>query len=82
MITAEVIYEKTKKLDQATLQEVADFVDFITQKHDLQRLYDEMRKYFPQGEIETADQKLEYTTRTLSLEDMDAAIEYEAGQRR
>lgn len=82
MITAEVIYEKTKTLDKATLQEVADFVDFVAKKRNIQKQYDEMRKHFPLGKIEAADQKPEYTTKTLSVEEMDEAIAYEAGQAR
>lgn len=82
MITAETLYEKAKDLDTATLQEVADFLDFVTRKHDRQRQYEEMRKYFPAGEINKTLQKPAYTTKTLTIEQMDEAIEYEAGLRK
>ncbi|MCP4697121.1 MAG: hypothetical protein GY862_09765 [Gammaproteobacteria bacterium] len=39
----------------------------------------EMRQYFPACEFEPPDQKPVYTTTTLSIEEMDAAVEYEAG---
>ena len=61
MITAEVIYEKTKTLDKATLQEVADFVDFVARKRNTRKQYEEMRKHFPAGKIEEADKKLALT---------------------
>lgn len=82
MITAEVIYEKTKELDAHTLQEVADFVDFLASKQSSQKTKKEMRQYFPLGEIESYDQKPAYSNKTLSIEDMDAAIDYEAGLRK
>lgn len=81
MITAEAIYEKAKDLDSATLQEAYDFLDFLTykRKSDWQRVLEEKNQFFPETELETPNQKPVYTTRTLSLEEMDAAIEYEAG---
>ncbi len=40
----------------------------------------EQRKYFPVTEIETLEQKPSYSTKVLSIEDMDAAIEHEASK--
>lgn len=82
MITAEAIYEKAKVLDAYTLQEVADFLDFVASKHDFRKLQDEKRKYFPVVEMETIEQRPKYTGKSVSLEDMDAAIEYEASKAR
>ena len=80
MITAEAIYEKAKVLDAYTLQEVADFLDFVVSKHGIRKLQDEKRKYFPMTAIESPDQKPSFSTKVLSIEDMDAAIEHEASQ--
>lgn len=82
MVTAEVIYEKAKLLDSITLQEVADFLDFVAYKRkaDFQKLLEEKRQYFPETKPEPPDAKPVYTTKTLTLEEMDAAVEYEAGQ--
>lgn len=84
MVTAEAIYQKAKELDADTLQEAYDFIDFLAykQKTDFQRMLEEKRRYFPETSLEPADQKPGYTTRTLSLEEMDAAIDFEAGQRK
>ncbi|MFO1375231.1 MAG: N-6 DNA methylase [Agitococcus sp.] len=43
---------------------------------------DEKRKYFPVTEIETIEQKPKYTGKSVTLEDMDAAIEHEASKAR
>ena len=80
MITAEMIYEKAKALDAFTLQEVSDFLDFVTSKHDWRKLQEQKRLFFPVTEIESLDQKPSYSTKVLSIEDMDAAIEYEASR--
>jgi hypothetical protein len=80
MITAEAIYEKAKMLDAYTLQEVADFLDFVVSKHDWRKLQEQKRQFFPVTEIESLDQKPSYSTKVLSIEDMDAAIEYEASR--
>ena len=81
MIAAEAIYEKAKDLDSATLQEAYDFLDFLAykSKSDWLRILEEKKRYFPETELELPNQKPVYTTRTLALEEMDAAIEYEAG---
>ena len=81
MVTAEVIYEKAKLLDSVTLQEVADFLDFIAYKRkaDFQKLLEEKRQYFPETKLQLPRQKPAYTTKTLTLEDMDAAIEEQVG---
>jgi hypothetical protein len=81
MVTAEVIYEKAKLLDSITLQEVADFLDFVAYKRkaDFQKLLEEKRQYFPETKLKLPRKKPAYTTKTLTLEDMDAAIEEQAG---
>lgn len=81
MITAEAIYEKAKQLDTVTLQEVADFLDFVAYKRkaDFQQLLGEKQQYFPSTQLEAPEAKPAYTTRTLTLEEMDAAVEDEAG---
>lgn len=83
MVTAEAIYEKAKELDTATLQEAYDFLDFLAyrRKSDFQRMLEEKSRYFPETTLEPPDRKPAYTARTLTLEDMDAAVEYEAGLR-
>ncbi|MCP4696996.1 MAG: hypothetical protein GY862_09120 [Gammaproteobacteria bacterium] len=80
MDTAETIYQKIKMLDTHTLLEVADFIDFLLSQHHVQKMQEEMRQYFPAREFEPPDQKPVYTTTTLSIEEMDAAVEYEAGK--
>ncbi len=80
MITAELIYEKAKMLDSYTLQEVADFLDFVASKKDMRKLQEDKRKYFPVVAIESPDQKPNLSTKVLSVEEMNAAIEYEASR--
>ncbi len=84
MITAEVIYEKAKQLDHSLLQEAADFIDFLSYKRqaDFKKLLEEKNKYFPETSIESPTDKPAYTKKVLTLEEMDAAVEYEAGQHR
>ena len=82
MITAETIYEKAKQLDSNTLQVVADFVDFVAGKRSKQQQFAEMRRYFPAGKLETSVEKPAYTTKKLTIEEMDQAVEYEAGLRK
>ncbi len=79
MITAETIYQKVKTLDTQTLQEVSNFLDFMLSKRNEQTMKEEMRKHFPTTEFEAFNQKPVYTTKTLTIEAMDAAVEYEAG---
>lgn len=79
MVTAEMIYQKAQTLDTATLQELYDFLEFLAfRKNRVQQ----MREYFPATTLETPDQKPAYSTRTLTLEEMNAAVEFEAGQQR
>ncbi len=84
MVSAEVIYEKAKQLDTATLQEAYDFLDFLAhrRKSGFQEMLEKKRDFFPETALENPGQKPVYTTRTLSLEEMDAAVEYEAGLRK
>lgn len=78
MVTAELVYEKAKELDNSTLELVIDFMEFIAVKKRARSQLEEMRHYFPLGKIEAPDQKPPYITKTVTLEEMDAAIEYEA----
>lgn len=66
------------------MQEAYDFIDFLAYKHtsDWRRMLEEKRQYFPETEWEAPDQKPAYSTRTLTLEEMDAAVELKAGQRK
>ena len=82
MITAETIYQKAKQLDHSLLQEAADFIDFLAYKRkaDFERMLHEKRQYFTETEIELPTDKPAYVTKQLTLEEMDAAVEYEAGQ--
>lgn len=82
MVTAELIYEKAKKLDSTTLELIDDFMEFIAVKQEKRKHFEEMRRYFPLGKIESPEQKPPYITRTVSLEEMDAAIDYEASLRK
>lgn len=82
MITAETIYQKAKQLDHSLLQEAADFIDFLAYKRkaDFEQMVDEKRHYFADTEIELATDKPAYVTKQLTVEEMDAAVDYEAGQ--
>ena len=84
MMTAEAIYEKAKQLDAYKLQEAYDFIDFLDHKRksDFQKRLDDKRKYFPETALEPPTLKPAYTTRTLTLEEMDAAVDFEAGLRK
>lgn len=82
MITAEVLYERLKQLDSNTLELLAKIMDLIVSRPTAKPQFEEMRRYFPLGKIEAPDQKPPYVTRTVSLEEMDAAIDYEAGLRK
>ncbi|CAA6828038.1 MAG: Unknown protein [uncultured Thiotrichaceae bacterium] len=68
MITTETI--KAKQQDPSLLQESADFAWIL----------DEKRKYFAETEIECPTDKPAYVTKQLTLEEMDAAVEHEAGR--
>jgi hypothetical protein len=78
MTTAEDIYQKAKTLDQKTLQEIANFMDFLLSKQDL--LEQEKRKYFPETKLEPPDAPPVHKGRALTIEEMDAAVADEAGR--
>jgi hypothetical protein len=42
-------------------------------------MLEEKRKYFPETKLQLPRQKPAYTTKILTLEDMDSAIEEQAG---
>ncbi|WP_020396729.1 hypothetical protein [Thiolinea disciformis] len=81
-MTYEELQLKIKTLDPSYLQQIADFIDFINQKKQktFQQMIMEKRKYFPETQFTPATAKPAYTTRTLSIEDMNAAVDYEAGE--
>ena len=76
MTTTEMIYKKAQSLDATKLQELNDFLDFLLQKKQTAKLKDEL---FPISKLETPDARTPYTGKTLTIEDMDAAISYETG---
>ena len=82
MITHEQLQLKIKTLDPAILQEIADFIDFISMKKQksFQEMIAEKRKYFPETQFTLPKDKPAHTKRVLSIEDMDAAVDYEAGE--
>lgn len=43
-------------------------------------MLEEKRKYFPETKIEPPTEKPTYVKKVLTLDEMDAAVEYEAGQ--
>jgi hypothetical protein len=55
-------------------------LDFVINKHDIRKLQDEKRKYFPVSAIESPEQKPSYSTKIVSTEEMNAVVEYEASQ--
>lgn len=60
----------TKIIHHKTKQEADSF----------ERLLDEKRQYFAETEVESPTDKPAYVTKKLTLEEMDAAVEYEAGR--
>ncbi len=78
MTTIEAIYKKAHALDALRLQELNDFLDFLLQKKKLEQLDPAL---FPATELEAPDGISPYTGKSLSLEEMDDAIHFEAEKR-
>ena len=78
MTTVDQIHKKAELPDPLRLQELADFLDFLLAKKSPKP--DE--QVFPMTQLESSDQTSVYHGRPLSLEEMDKAVEWEAGQRR
>ena len=76
MTTIEAIYRKAKYLDALRLQELSDFLDFLLQKKKAKKIAD---KLFPRTELESPNRISPYIGKPLSLDDMDNAIQFEAG---
>lgn len=77
MITAEQIYHKVQSLDPLSLQELANFLDYLLNKKSMSANSDEI---FPETQLETIDTPSVYKGKPLTLEDMNKAIEWEASQ--
>lgn len=75
MTTIDAIYKKVKYLDALKLQELSDFLDFLLQK----KMKKTANELFPRTELEAADSVSPYFGKPLSLDDMDNAIQFEAG---
>ena len=77
MNTTELIYKKAKTLDEIGLQELNNFLDFLLMKKSKAKTKEEL---FSVTELETPLSSSPYTGKVLTIEEMDAAIHYEAGQ--
>ncbi len=77
MTTTELIYKKAQTLDEFRLQELSDFLDFLLQKKSKQTKEESL---FPNTRLESPDADSPYIGKSLSIEDMDNAVSYEAGQ--
>jgi len=76
MTTTELIYKKAQTLDDFRLQELNDFLDFLLQKKPKHN----KEAVFPVTKLESFDANSPYSGNPLSLEDMDNAVSFEAGQ--
>jgi hypothetical protein len=76
MTTIDAIYKKAKYLDPLRLQELSDFLDFLLQKKKMKK---SANKLFLRTELEAPDSVSPYLGKPLSLDDMDNAIQFEAG---
>ena len=77
MINPEQIYYKAQSLDAAHLQELGDFLDFLLSKKQAAH---KAEKIFPETQLEAVDAPSVYQGKALTEEDMQHAIEWEAGQ--
>lgn len=77
MISVEKIITKAQALDTVQLQELTDFMDFLLSKYQT-KTQEEL--VFPVTQLESLDTQPLYSGKLLSLEDMQEAIEWEAGQ--
>ena len=77
MINAEQIYYKAQSLDAVRLQELGDFLDFLLSKNQAQH---KTNVVFPETQLEAADVPSVYQGKPLTEEELNQAIEWEAGQ--
>ena len=78
MTTIEAIYKKAHALDALRLQELNDFLDFLLQKKKMEKVNPSL---FPATELEAPNNVSPYTGKSLSLDEMDDAIHFEAEKR-
>jgi hypothetical protein len=76
MISVEQIATKAQTLDSTQLQELTDFLDFLLSKHQKNI---KNAPIFTATQLESLDSSLIYHGPSLSLNDMQDAIEWEAG---
>ncbi len=79
MITADQIHKKAQSLDPLRLQELADFLEFLLTKRPPSQPKGDV---FPATQLESPAMRSVYQGRALSLEEMDQAVEFEAGLQR
>lgn len=79
MITADQIHERAQSLDPLRLQELSDFLEFLLAKRPPSQRKEDV---FPPTQLESSDAHSVYQGRALSLEEMDQAVEFEAGRQR
>ena len=77
MNTTELIYKKAKTLDEIGLQELNNFLDFLLMKKSKAKTKEEL---FSVTALEKPQSSSPYTGKVLTIEEMDDAINYEAGQ--
>lgn len=76
MVNAEMIFQKAQQLDAFRLLELADFLDFLLSKQsDAQK----PQPVFPPTQIDWPQNRPAYQGKVLTIEEMDAAIEEQAG---
>lgn len=76
MVNAEMIFQKVQQLDTFRLLELADFLDFLLSKQsDAQK----PQPVFAPTQIDWPQNRPAYQGKALTIEEMDAAIEEEAG---
>lgn len=76
MTTTKLIYKKAQSLDAIRLQELNDFLDFLLQKKPKVQLEENL---FPVTKLEEPERNILYKGKPLSIEEMDNAINHEAG---
>jgi hypothetical protein len=77
MINAEQIYYKAQSLDAVRLQELEDFLDFLLSKNKTQHKTDVV---FSETQLEAVTEPSVYHGKPLTEDDMNQAVEWEAGQ--
>lgn len=80
MVSAEMIYQKAQQLSTFRLQELADYLDFLLSRDALVSKKD--TTLFPPTKIKYSHERPIYQGKPLTIEEMDEAIEYEAGLRK